>query len=124
MTKRIEHKNECFLNKVKENKVLAKDFIMDSINIRDEDGNSALYWALKYQNKENVQILLERNISLILSGNYHALTYAIDCDLCDNFIEISKRKNGKQSLFLLKDMFFERATIKKRDCILGYLTTL
>lgn len=124
MTKRIEHKNKCFLTKVIADEILTEDFKVDSINKRDEYGRSALYWALKHQNKENIQILLQRNISLVVSGNYHALDYALDCDLCASFIEISKKKIGKQILFLFQDRLLAQAKLKKRECILGYLSTL
>lgn len=47
------------------------------INIRDNNGKNALYWAMKYKKNDIIKKLLELNISPMVSSSLTAINYAV-----------------------------------------------
>ena len=51
-----------------------------NVNRRDEVGRNALYWAIKNRCTHNAKLLIEYEISLMVTPNLHALFHALEED--------------------------------------------
>lgn len=49
------------------------------VNIRDNDGKNALYWAIKRRSTHNANLLVTFGSNLVVSKQKHALFHAIEC---------------------------------------------
>lgn len=53
----------------------------EDINIRDQSGKNALYYAIESKNRKNIRILIQKNnISLYVTPQKNALFHAIECN--------------------------------------------
>lgn len=71
-------------------RLMLEEFLVreSNISVRDEAHRNALYWAIKYRHRHNVQILLKYNVSLMVTNDTHALFHTIDSNDIDIFMKI------------------------------------
>ena len=75
-----------------EHKLLLEEFLVkkSDINIRDNEGKNALYWAIKNQSIRNTSILLKYKIDLMVSSELHALFHAVESQNLSALIALLK----------------------------------
>lgn len=79
MTKVINKYHNLHLIEMAKHHLMLEEFMVkrSNLNVRDNEGRNALYWAIKYRSQHNVTLLLKHNISLMVGYDTHALFHAI-----------------------------------------------
>lgn len=69
------------IQEVKEKTYLNYELLIGAnVNRRDTKGRNALYWAIKNRSTHNAKLLIEFEISLMVTSKEHALFHAIEED--------------------------------------------
>lgn len=87
MTKVINRYHDTHLIEMAKHRLMLEEFFIkkSNLNVRDEEGHNALYWAIKYRSRHNVSLLLKYDISLMVGYDTHALFHAIACNDYETF---------------------------------------
>ena len=76
---RSDYHSLHLLELVEQRQVLEEHLVVQSnLNIRDNEGRNALYWAIENHSKKNLLLLLSYEISLNVAPNLHAMFHAIE----------------------------------------------
>lgn len=72
---------QTYLIEMAKEKLLLERITLNGVdvNIRDNDGKNALYWAIKRRSTHNANLLVSLGSSLVVSEKKHALFHAIEC---------------------------------------------
>jgi len=100
--------SQYFLDMVQERLMIEAFLLADvEINIRDNEGRNALYWAIRTSHKHNIDLLLKHGISLMVKPNHHALFHTIESNNLGTFAlllkvckEINMLNNKGQTLLM------------------------
>ena len=78
-----------------EHRLFIDNFLLkkSNVNIRDNHGKNALFWAIKNKSPRTIAILLKYNISLIVDNNLHALFHAIASDNLDALVYLVEKQS-------------------------------
>ena len=69
------------MQEVQEKTLLSDSSLIGAnVNFRDKEGKNALYWAIKNRSLHNAKLLIEFEISLMVTPKLHALFHAIEED--------------------------------------------
>ncbi len=95
MTKAIgsNYNNIHFLEMAK-HRLMLEEFLVkkSNLNVRDNEGRNALYWAIKNRHKHNVSLLMKYGIDLVVANDIHAIFHAIDSIDIETFIHLLESK--------------------------------
>ncbi len=82
--------NDYRLLEMAQERLMLEEFLVKKSNLssRDSKGRNALFWAIKYRNRHNVQILLKYNINLMVTPTTHALFHAIKVNDIEIFMHL------------------------------------
>ena len=75
-----KHTQSHLIEMTKENLLLERITLNGiDVNMKDEYGNNALYWAIKVGSVHNSNLLMQFGSALMVNNTKHALFYAIEC---------------------------------------------
>lgn len=71
-------------------RLLVEDFLIEKsdINVRDENGKNALYYAIENQSMRNIKKLIKHEISLMVTTQKHALFHSVELDNLEAMVYI------------------------------------
>jgi len=86
--------HQLHLLEMAKNGLMLEEFLVKKANIdvRDEEGRSIFYWAIKKRSKHNVQLLMKYNAALMVKEELHALFHAISSNDIETFILLLEEK--------------------------------
>ncbi len=73
-----------------QDRLMLEEFLVKKtdLSVRNQLGENALYWAIKYRNHHNVKILLKYNISIMVTPTKHALFHTLEAKDVELFMHI------------------------------------